>query len=133
MASDCQEIVGRHQPNGYAQVWLGGTYVYAHRLSWALHSGADPAGKVVMHTCDNPSCVNPEHLKLGTQGDNMRDCAAKGRIRGGAKKSRYCANGHDTHVCGRKPPYAGNGCKACAIEQQRAHRLSALLEDDNGT
>ena len=56
----------------------------AHRaIYFALHPKADQS-LVVMHSCDNPSCVNPDHLKLGTVRDNMLDMCAKGRHNGGA-------------------------------------------------
>ncbi len=77
--TDCQEFEGARNPHGYGQVHMSGKTVLAHRLAWALHNGADPARKVVMHTCDNPSCVNPEHLVLGSQAENMTDMAKKSR------------------------------------------------------
>ncbi len=56
---------------------------YAHRVSYALAFREVPAGLVVMHTCDTPACVHPDHLKLGTVADNIKDREAKGR---GAKE-----------------------------------------------
>ena len=52
---------------------------YAHRIAFVLAHGEIPCGSVVMHSCDVPACVNPSHLSLGTQGDNVRDGAQKGR------------------------------------------------------
>ena len=51
----------------------------AHRLAWMLANGSIPEGKVIMHTCDVPLCVNPEHLRCGTQADNIHDRDRKGR------------------------------------------------------
>ncbi len=52
----------------------------AHRASWIAHKGPIPPKMMVLHTCDVKTCVNPDHLWLGTQKDNMRDCGEKGRV-----------------------------------------------------
>lgn len=74
--------------HGTCWVWSGSTHPLgygrygaelAHRIAWQVHSGEHPGKKVVMHKCDNPPCVNPNHLQIGTQADNLRDMWAKGR------------------------------------------------------
>ena len=55
----------------------------AHRVSWSLANGPIPDGLVVRHACDNPPCVNPAHLLIGTAGDNARDRDIRGRTRSG--------------------------------------------------
>lgn len=64
---------------GYGQFQLNGKCHYAPRVAWAVFHG-DPVDKDVLHKCDNPSCVNPYHLFLGTAKDNVDDCVAKGRF-----------------------------------------------------
>jgi hypothetical protein len=57
----------------------GGKTVLAHRLSYEIHKGPIPPGLVVMHSCDNPGCVNPAHLKVGTTAENIKEAYDKGR------------------------------------------------------
>jgi DNA-binding CsgD family transcriptional regulator len=68
--------------NGYGEQWHEGAKRYAHRVAYVKHHGLshkDIVGLVVRHSCDNPSCVNPGHLSLGTHQDNMDDKVARGR------------------------------------------------------
>ncbi|HGM6611866.1 HNH endonuclease signature motif containing protein [Stenotrophomonas maltophilia] len=77
----CWTWTGAKLPRGYGRFYYRGRAQYAHRVSLRLLRGADvPDHLVVMHSCDNPSCVNPDHLSVGTQRDNMRDASAKGRV-----------------------------------------------------
>ena len=64
-----------------------GSQIRAHRLAWVLTNGPIPDGLLVLHHCDNRKCIEPTHLFLGTQLDNMRDCFDKGRGRPGHKLS----------------------------------------------
>jgi hypothetical protein len=72
---------GIHRGYGLFRAEKDRPMVRAHRYSWALANGPIPEGMNVLHRCDNPPCCNPAHLFLGTQLDNVEDCAAKGRRR----------------------------------------------------
>jgi len=77
--SGCWEWTGGTDGKGYGRVcWDGGRHG-AHRVSWCLIRGAIPDGLYVCHHCDNKLCVNPDHLFLGTQVDNMQDWTRKGK------------------------------------------------------
>lgn len=70
--------VKNRPPNNYGSIKHGGKRILAHRLSWEIAYGKPPDGNV-LHRCDNPLCVNPRHLYIGTQSDNMRDVVERKR------------------------------------------------------
>lgn len=77
----CWEWTGSRHTQGYGQFRFGGKSSKAHRVSWFLATGEMPPASVkVCHRCDNPPCVRPDHLFLGSQRENMADCSAKGRM-----------------------------------------------------
>lgn len=81
----CWNWTGTKNINGYGMINPGGrshTKVFAHRASWEIHNDKEiPKGMVVMHSCDNRKCINPDHLAVGTQSDNLLDMSIKGRGR----------------------------------------------------
>lgn len=68
-----------YSSTGYGSFWLGGRSIGAHRASWVLHGKDIGEGEVLCHKCDTPGCVNPDHLFVGSQKDNILDMHAKGR------------------------------------------------------
>lgn len=84
----------KHRNNyGYGKLTVSGRGVYAHRLSYELCNGSIPQGMDLMHKCDNPRCINPDHLSVGTRSQNMKDCSTRGRAKIPTSKSYGESNG----------------------------------------
>lgn len=92
----CWEWNGQRNRKGYGVFWDGTKQVLAHRYSYAKAEGLIPEGMFVLHKCDNPSCVNPSHLFVGTAADNTSDMMNKKRHISFLKKN-YCLSG-EKHV-----------------------------------
>lgn len=79
LPNGCIEWAGNINENGYGRFSYKRRGELAHRAAWRLFRGEIPKGICLLHRCDNPPCVNPEHLFQGDRGDNARDMASKGR------------------------------------------------------
>lgn len=93
MNNDCYEWPGLRS-GGYGVIYTSTGNLRAHRVVWEAVNGPIPDGMVIMHTCDNPPCVNPAHLRLGTQAENVQDMCIKGRRRGGWPKDMNIGERH---------------------------------------
>lgn len=121
----CWKINSFHH-KGYPMVKFNGSVWRAHRLSWSIfNSSPIPSGLVIRHKCDNPGCVNPDHLEIGTQKDNNIDKILRGRCP--HKNKTHCKHGHEftlenTRYC----QYGRRVCKKCALLRSQKHRKGVL-------
>lgn len=79
LENGCWEWLATTQGTGYGIMRVDSIYQLAHRVSYKLYKGEIPQGLIVRHKCDHKYCVNPEHLELGTQKDNVHDMCTRGR------------------------------------------------------
>lgn len=125
----------RNRRSGYGRFRLNGRLLAAHRVAWEFEFDPIPDGMNVLHRCDNPPCVRPSHLFLGTQQDNVDDMVAKGRdhfdafIREAQKihvrqqrSASACRQGHKYTVANTRIQGGRRRCRACAAAGERERR-----------
>ena len=121
----CWEWTGSCGAKGYGQVGVKGKNLRTHRVSWELTNGKIPEQLIVCHHCDNPKCVRPDHLFLGTNKDNTQDMLSKGRQWNQHIDKTHCPQGH---------PYSGDNlivsvkgwryCRTCQSTKHLSKRQS---------
>ena len=85
-SGDCWIWTSSSDPNGYGRLNVAGKPILAHRISWTLHCGEITSDQHVLHRCDNPPCVRPDHLFIGDQAANNADMRAKHRFHPGVSR-----------------------------------------------
>jgi len=124
--TDCIEHEGFRDKGGYGKVSFRRydpnlpTVWRAHRWAWIEAHGEIPEGKIVRHKCDNPPCINVDHLELGGHSDNQVDCVERGRNSKASKD--FCVNGHEFtpentywHISDKRRPR--RICKHCNADR----------------
>ncbi len=126
MQSACVLWEGHVNSSGYGVRYEHGTYVLAHREAYEQHVGPIPEGLLILHSCDTPLCINPDHLRAGTHAENMRDRSARRRHR--SQQVTECPQGHqfdeentmiDNHGWRR--------CRRCISDKNRRYYMARKM------
>lgn len=129
--SPCIEWTGWLERNGYGKTKFEGRSEWAHRVAWIKANGQPiPKGMVVRHKCDNPPCVNPDHLELGTQRDNMADALERNRT---ARGSALPHTVHTEEQVRRIILAVHAGESIGSVAERFGEQISAVSQIANGT
>lgn len=134
---ECREWTGDRDRSGYGRLDVNKKRQRASRVAWSLANGAQiPDGMLVCHKCDNPPCINPAHLFIGTQSDNIKDAAAKRRLQQfNRPPATHCRMGHEFSPENTIPRNEGKRkrrCRICAIAQRTRRTLRAHMATNEG-
>lgn len=116
---------GSRDKGGYGRILHGKRIDSAHRVAWTVTNGPVPDGLWVLHRCDNPACVNPSHLFLGTRTDNVRDMFVKGRGNSANARKTHCPKGHEYDA--KNTGYAKSGARRCRACDRAQHSTPECL------
>ena len=111
----CWEWQGFKGRYGHGQIRVKKIAILTHRLSWKIHKGAILDDLLICHHCDNPPCVNPEHLFSGTVDDNKKDMDNKGRGKNQNSGKVFCHRGHKFDLLNTYISRGERQCIACRI------------------
>lgn len=125
---NCWQWMATRLKGGYGQFFHKNRMGLAHRASHDLFIGPIPAGFDCCHRCDNPSCVNPDHIVAASTLWNMRDASRKGRIVARNAERTHCRRGHEYSsenvlICTDSDGYEFRRCKTCRNKTSRARRV----------
>lgn len=120
--NECWEWIAAKNNKGYGQFRIGGVSKSTHRISYIIHKGEMPDGLMICHTCNNPTCINPNHLYAGTGKDNMKQSVRE--MRHHEQSKTHCKNGHEfteenTFLRVRKGRGTTRVCRECKRKSDR--------------
>lgn len=114
----CWLWTGARNSTGYGSILKEGKTALAHRVSFEIHNGPIKDGMCILHHCDNPWCVNPEHLYEGTKADNARDMVERGRFQVKHGVTNGAAKLSDEQVAEVRRVYAAGGMTQQAVAER---------------
>lgn len=113
----CWEWTGYRNESGHGQIQVDGKAIYVHRVVYETEVGPIGKGLFVRHTCDNPPCVRPDHLVIGTQLDNIGDAVSRGRMYN--QKKTHCPKNH---------PYDLDNTRYIVTKKGKIYRVCRLCD-----